>query len=375
MLVREIERWIASEADPRSLEYSAILSAALATIGRRSEAFDGDSSDDAFFFEEAWSRWKALSQRRFGRSVSPIVVEISVDVRSADVPLHIDSHGLRFWENYRLVFRQSKRARLQQAEAGGRFVPSGPYKSDIFESQPGRMPDPPPTWGTLGGFLQAIDGSLYGVTAAHVAHREGGYATPAFSGAAIFGLQSRFQQFSLRLPLAQWRSQFGLVCRADPPKIVGRWQCSSTSLQATDGLDVALIHFPGVSADWMQCIDVVGTGQVSQSLRATFVGATSGLTRARVSTLSIWYSYEMPNDWGSACVADCFQIALSPRPYFRTDVSRNGDSGAWLITKTTEGIGWVGVLLGGDGDRSGVVPAQRIIDHFTTLLGPLTPMI
>jgi hypothetical protein len=39
------------------------------------------------------------------------------------------------------------------------------------------------------------------------------------------------------------------------------------------------------------------------------------------------------------------------------------------------GVQWLGVLIGGDGERSGVVPAHRILDQLAPTFGPLMPSI
>jgi hypothetical protein len=76
-----------------------------------------------------------------------------------------------------------------------------------------------------------------------------------------------------------------------------------------------------------------------------------------------------------ACISDCLQIKLRERPIFWEDVSTGGDSGAWLMAKTVNGYAWVGLIVGGDGERTGVVPASRILQKLEPVLGPLTPVI
>jgi hypothetical protein len=375
-LVKQLEGRIASLADPESLEYSTILSAALAAIARRNDDLEPDSVDEFFFFEDIWQRWRTLSGRRFGRAVSPIVVEISVE---ADHPSVMQARGLeppregevRFWQSYRITFRLTRRPMLQSAEAGGRIVP---YSR--------------PRFGTLGGFVRTVDGRVFGVTAAHVFADtdpfgpqpvrfrpcSAAYATPAFSD--VLGLRGPLQRLSLGA-FGGWLREAGTLKEVDPPDLVYPGACRASTIPRTSGLDVALVEFP-ISSHRLKQINIVGTGQVSQKMIASFQGAASGSMQVQPMALSIWYSYDFScavlGDRERACIADCLQVASRWRPHFPT-VSRSGDSGSWLITNTKEGLGWLGVLVGGEGDRAGVVPAQRIVDQFAGRLGPLIPMI
>lgn len=73
---------------------------------------------------------------------------------------------------------------------------------------------------------------------------------------------------------------------------------------------------------------------------------------------------------------DCIQIQLRERPYVRSDVSQGGDSGSWVLAQGLDGLHWVGMLIGGDGERAGIVPAARLIDYFSQKTGyVLTPAI
>jgi hypothetical protein len=234
-------------------------------------------------------------------------------------------------------------------------------------------------FGTLGGFLQSIDGRIFGVTAAHVIEQGEHRATPAFSGVP-FLLRRSLQRCCVDTrysPPRKWSAEFGSFKTLSAPEIVDDGQCRVSSNPTTKGLDVALVHFPSISPARLRRVNIAGTGQISQRLDAYFVGARSGLVRVRPSSLSIWHSYQsrFAEQNKFACISDCLEIALEPRPHVMTNVSSEGDSGSWLMSKAKEGLFWLGVLVGGDGDRSGVVPAQRIIDHFIPQFGPLTPMI
>ncbi len=51
------------------------------------------------------------------------------------------------------------------------------------------------------------------------------------------------------------------------------------------------------------------------------------------------------------------------------------NSGAGVMCGGQGGAQWLGVLIGGDGERSGVVPAHRILDQLAPTFGPLMPSI
>jgi hypothetical protein len=144
----------------------------------------------------------------------------------------------------------------------------------------------------------------------------------------------------------------------------------------TNGLDVALVEWPMVKrADRQfgtanrQEVALGSRSQISQILPLHFLGARSGTRQIKVSNYSIRHSYRIGDDGPFVCVSDCLQVKLKDRPYVREDVSKGGDSGAWIIAEGSERPHWIGLLLGGDGDRSGIVPADRIMDYFQPELG------
>jgi hypothetical protein len=105
------------------------------------------------------------------------------------------------------------------------------------------------------------------------------------------------------------------------------------------------------------------------ALTGRFVGARSAAVKVRVACYSIWQSYQLDEAGQEiACIGDCLRVALAHRPYVWTDVSGRGDSGAWVMSDGQNGAQWLGVLIGGDGERSGVVPAHRILDHLRPTL-------
>ena len=160
------------------------------------------------------------------------------------------------------------------------------------------------------------------------------------------------------------------------PEVLQRGQCQFRIRPTTSGLDLALAAWPHEPARKLESTPVIELGEVSQVLKARFVGARSGQIDVRVTRYSIWHAYDLDeSSTDVACIGDCLEVALPQRPYVRTDVSKGGDSGAWLICDSANGPRWLGLLIGGDGDRTGVVPAYRIRDELRPKFGTLFPMI
>jgi len=231
----------------------------------------------------------------------------------------------------------------------------------------------------LGGFFANYRArALFAVTASHIVEDHGHVTgTPAFAAANLFGARRLLQRTGIAGLLAKsWRTEAGRVAYRSPPPIANPDQCSARSLRFSDDLDVALLEWPFTELGRRKLTSVVGLAEVSQALQAFFVGARSGFVRVRIAGLSIWHSYKLTaSPQPTACIGDSLQIALPERPYARTDVSRKGDSGAWLMANSLEGPRWLGVLVGGDGARSGIVQAERIVSHFENQIGPLTSLI
>ncbi|MGA7325463.1 MAG: hypothetical protein WBX25_13475 [Rhodomicrobium sp.] len=356
MLVAETARRVRRD-DPRTLpitiEFSTLVAARLA----RFLSGKGSSEDD--FQLQSW--WSEIALRRFGRYAAPVLIEVTV---APDFPRirQGDSREFDFFEDYRIVRRRARRSQLHYAEGGGRFFPRRKSNSA--------------SWGTLGGFLEALDvHSLFAVTAAHVAQDGHAYGTPAFLAGDSFGLRGVLNHLgpnsSWLLPRVGWES--GQICDASPASFVPPGGCHSGT--STSGLDAALAAWPRSESARRRSAAAVSRGQLSQAIPLQFVGASSGEREVKIASLSVWHSYGKNPGGPMVCIRDCIQIKLPYRPFLQEDVSKEGDSGAWLMAEGSEEPQWIGLLVGGDGDRSGIVPADRIIDHFSQRLGPLRALI
>jgi len=353
-----------------SVEFSARVAATLAAVARditRSDSADIRRLDyELFYGYGLLRRWRDLTERRFGRPMSPIEIEVNV---SPGFPLKTGGGRVEVIDHvqdFPLVFRSAPPARLHFASSGGRFVPHGINEGDL-------------RWGTLGGFLtHPTGGSAYAVTADHVLPSGCTHAlgTLAFETAANFRVGHFLQRAALANILPRrWRPSEGHIVHRSPPDIVAANQCSAHINPASVGLDLALAEWKRNDAQRILARPVA-LGETSQALTGHFVGARSGSVKVRVVCYSIWQAYQLYGTGSEvACIADCLQIALARRPYVWTDVSRPGDSGSWVISDSRHGAQWLGVLVGGDGERSGVVPAHRIVDHLAPTYGALIPMI
>ena len=68
--------------------------------------------------------------------------------------------------------------------------------------------------------------------------------------------------------------------------------------------------------------------------------------------------------------------ARRSRQHFRSNLSNGGDSGAWLLARDHDRFHWAGILIGGDGDRTGFAPASRIMSAIEVAVGaPLSAYI
>ena len=365
-LVREIEDSTYTSFSRGTVERSALVARSLAIITGTSRFSGGPSVEPSLESIQyvVFERWRVSSYRRYERQVSPVVIEVTVGpnfptepIRFRDTPR---SFPFLFFSDHRIVYRRIEHSVLHYAESGGRIT-----------AQQTRR------WGTLGGFLENLDSQLFATSAAHVL--EGStYAkgTPAFKGAEVQAVRSVLQKMPILGTLApRWGREVGEHYAVSPPEIVPRYQCSFDRNPQVPGLDVALTKWPTPSMRMRRTVDLGAPGQVSQVLPSYFWGAASGLKHVYVSSLSIWHSYELPGTDQAACVSNCLQIKLRDRPYFRTNVSRGGDSGAWLMADGLNGPVWLGLVVGGDGDRAGVVPASRIVSYFEPRLGPLQPRL
>lgn len=147
-----------------------------------------------------------------------------------------------------------------------------------------------------------------------------------------------------------------------PADVVAPLSCTVEATRQTAGLDVALHEVTPQCS--LHTIAVADLSELSPVLELNFTGATSGYRRARATSYSIWHSYELNGT--NVCIHDCVQIKLADRSYVRSDLSRGGDSGAWLLARGTQDLHWVGLLTGGDGDFAGIVPASRIVERLQT---------
>jgi hypothetical protein len=355
-LVTEVERAVTSDTSFPSdtVEYSTVVAGILASVA----GFGGPELPDASITGKLKRLWLETSKRRFDRWVMPVRIELTVtnefprfDTLFDRFDRWKDSGGSYFFKDWRIVFRQVHHSKLQFAEAGGRVIPL-PHKQSRF--------------GTLGGILKRDPKCFVGATAAHVIDQSASaIGTRAFLAGHRLGVRSLLQKTSGYLGRANWLGQeLGDVVRTSPPDIVPEGMCSLQQSPQTKGLDFAVLDLPHTQQPRLVRSSAVSVGEVSPALQAWFIGAASGPVLVRVASYTIWQAYRLAGVGSPvACIGDCFQIALRKRPYVQTDVSQGGDSGSWLMVNSLDGPRWLGMLVGGDGERAGVVPAQKILDY------------
>ncbi|MEA3038496.1 MAG: hypothetical protein QOE79_1009 [Sphingomonadales bacterium] len=346
-LVAEADRMLSrftQESLRGTVEYSREIARLLAQIGQRWEGkYDGDLPESrAFEFLtdrlDAWWRWFTGRTERVMHS--PIVVEVTAgkEFGSETSP----DRRMAGEYPYRVRVRRSRGARLQAAASGGWITDRS--------ATPARR-------GTTGGFLMdKFSGRTWSVTAAHVCGDCTGYARAMPMPKAAPLIRQHAGSLLSAVGIRRYRDEACPPFWSSWPEIVDIPRCTATQTPETKGLDVALHHV--TAREGLLEMEIVALADVSPMLDLTFCGAASGLRHAAPTALSIWHSYEFAGT--HRCIHDCVQIRLVDRPYIRTDLSRSGDSGAWLVARGRTGLNWVGLLTGGDGDRAGIVPADRI---------------
>lgn len=354
-----------------TLEFSQIVASLLAGVGYRRERGEGLEAEPYREEVKALDRWWEARARRIGMAkTSPIVIHVSLPPPYGFRPYPDFRHDLSArWmrrpaeaQPYRALYRPSSRSVLHSAEAGGCIAPGLSGRG----------------YGTVGGFLcDSFDLNLYALTAAHVCDATDGFTAPTLLPSAPGPVReaARIALWSTRgLLLPRLRPQDCPFLSESAATQIPRGYCTVQAASSGTGLDAAL-HRVSLPHERLSTVEITPIAALSQGLPLTFAGARSGLQSVKICAWSIWHSYER-RDGADVCIDDCLQIRLSERPYVRTTLSQGGDSGAWLLARGVDQTHWVGMLTGGDSDRAGIVPALRIVDHFSSTLGlPLTAAI
>ncbi|MFS2180196.1 hypothetical protein ACCC98_30295 [Rhizobium pisi] len=327
-----------------TIGHSRYVALLLAAVARRTE--DSKSDRDTlldYLSEGLFQWWRELESTGRLHYVSPIVVEVAT---REDFGREVGFEPTASDYPYRYRIRPSRGARLHVASAGGRI--------DTY----------PPThtrsYGTLGGFIiDNVSNATFGVTAEHVCLRKTGHARPLPIPHAPALVRNNVSLLLGRLGLERYRNEECPWHWGSPASVIPKLSCTAQATPQTAGIDVALHTVspqPGLRA-----VRIAELADLSPVLELSFIGATSGYQRARVTSYSVWHNYEL--DDNDVCIHDCVQIKLADRPYVRTDISQGGDSGAWLLAQGRDDLYWVGLLTGGDGDVAGIVPARRIVEN------------
>jgi hypothetical protein len=94
---------------PTTIEYSALVAERLAATSQWQESETTAPSED---FQELFEWWSAFCQLRFGRYVSPVVVEISIGPEFPRESEHVEQlefgRGTIFAGAHRVVLRRTK---------------------------------------------------------------------------------------------------------------------------------------------------------------------------------------------------------------------------------------------------------------------------
>jgi hypothetical protein len=351
-LVASAEHLLTSVIPPEwrgSIEHSRYVAQLLAAVAVRSgEDAVAETDLPALLVDQLFERWQVVANGSTRRR-SPIIVEVAVTEGFGREALP-RPEAIRD-SPYDYHIKRSRGAKLQAAASGG-MITAG----DRGYAR---------SYGTLGGFL--VDDhtlEIFGVTAAHVCNGSTGYALPLPLPRAPKPIRDTLR-LMLDLYVRRWAKEECPSHWASRAATVAPQSCTAQATPRTDGLDVALHKVAPQTS--LRSAQVADLSDLSPVLNLSFTGATSGFQRVRVTSYSIWHSYTLNET--NVCIHDCLQIKLADRPYLRSDLSRGGDSGAWLLARGPGGIHWVGLLTGGDGELAGLVPATRIVERLQTELG------
>jgi hypothetical protein len=323
---REFNAWDArvTEAPPLSLRrpgWGAIHPLDRAWWMPEGGELDPGPPDTSFTFQA----WERLAKRR-GTSAEPFVVKVirrpgMPEVEPAELYIELPPTSLRVvFETRALAHAYARRTDCVRPLVGG-----------LSGGTPGGGP------GTLGGVLEAADGTRYALTCSHVVSGASAAEQPSSrdnaGAAALVG-----------------------ACVASTTLQPPSSACNPYAATG-DRVDVALIE---LHASVTSALEVRGIGTLAGraaigALNPGVVVETSGKRtghrRLRVGGLMIAHLIHV--DGQPHCFNDLFELRspshLWPIAGMLRPPVRHGDSGAWVIAQGAGGAEWCGVVIGGDG--------------------------
>ncbi len=281
-----------------------------------------------------WKRY--CSSRGWRPNVKPIRIMLSLRPGTAMTKLSelhdtdYDEYPIQF-EVRPLVQAHSSRMPITPLIGGISIGPSGGIRTES---------------GTLGGVVRRHGTSL-ALTCAHVL--DGGIGDEVWHPAASDDARAR---------------RVGQILAVERPTPKTSGKCNRTATYASRS-DVAVVSLDsGVDS----ALSIRKLGPVS-SLRpideigeyepAVFTGKESDRCKARTEQLSHWQ--EITIDGQPHCYQDLFTIGSREHHYVLQEMSRAGDSGAWILSDdevATREL--LGMLIGGDGERSFCAFAENV---------------
>ncbi len=237
---------------------------------------------------------------------------------------------------------------------GDFFVP--PSKVSIGRAKPD-------TAGTLGGVLRSpITGQMYVVSCAHVM---GPVGTEVFSPGPYEGHGNSRKIGEVKVSQLAEQSLAARMC--NPSRMSQAKKLDVSVAELTE--DMVISPFPVGPVNHIRNIaDMVPNDDV------VFYGKVSGLTKAQIKHVCIWYEVEIEvgdNERVQHCFGDIFEIE-QPRPrYVNSSLCRPGDSGAWILCQIGDIISWDGILFAGDGANGYCCFSEHVMDVSNAAIGEL----
>lgn len=209
----------------------------------------------------------------------------------------------------------------------------------------------PDTAGTLGGILRSpVTNRLYIVSCAHVL---GPDMTEVFRPGPYRG----------KNPTRVAHVRFSQLAEPTPQDT----PCHPDFIQNPGRLDVAVAEVFVEPSQFLNLVAATRAKHVRDFKHMRlhdevyFVGKESGLVQAQIEHLVVWDEVEI--DGERRCFKDVFTLTFPDPWYLNEEISKRGDSGAWVLSRVGNSVAWDGVLFAGKGHKAYACFAQYILDE------------
>jgi len=214
--------------------------------------------------------------------------------------------------------------------------------------------------GTLGGYLwHTNEQEHYAISCQHVLG-----ATDLTQASTVHALTRKSAKISIG----------NVIQSVFPPQHEGK--CNNRiqpgSLASPNSVDAAVVdlsghptidlNLPGVG----KIVKWTDVAQMGQGDSVTFTGYASGTVKAKIKECNIWKEIDVKGQ--KVCFGDLFVLEHEVHQYVPQDLSKPGDSGAWIINTQASIASWDGMLIGGDGVNAYCAYAENTMKYLDSHL-------